>query len=102
MSTATSNEILDYIRQARLRSSCYATRSKICDQELERLIEVADPIPLGPERTAALEAIGNRVHDEYYYIPHFQVVVVYGMAENLEWTPRYDPRLRVNAMWYTQ
>ena len=35
MSTATSNEILDYIRQARLRSSCYATRSKICDQELE-------------------------------------------------------------------
>lgn len=102
MSTATSDEILDYIRQARLRSSCFATRSKICDQELEQMIEKADPIPLGPERTAALEAIANRVHDEYYYIPHFQVTVVYGLADNLEWTPRYDPRLRVNAMRFTQ
>jgi peptide/nickel transport system substrate-binding protein len=102
MSTATSNEILDYIRQARLRSSCFATRSKICDHELERLMEEADPIPIGPERTAALEAIATRVHDEYYYIPHYQVTVVYGLAENLEWTPRYDPRVRVNAMRFTQ
>ncbi|HZA21758.1 MAG TPA: ABC transporter substrate-binding protein [Dehalococcoidia bacterium] len=100
--TATSNEILDYSRQARLRSSCFATRSKICDHELERLMEEADPIPLGPERTAALEAIATRVHDEYYYIPHYQVTVVYGLAENLEWTPRYDPRVRVNAMRFTQ
>ena len=101
MSTATSNEILDYIRQARLRSSCYATRSKICDQEVERLIELADPIPIGPERTKALQAIADRVYSEYFYLPGFQVVVVYGMAENLEWTPRYDPRVRVNAMHFT-
>ena len=101
MSTATSNEILDYIRQARLRSSCFATRSKICDQEIERLIVEADPIPIGPERTAVLTKIADIVHDEYYYFPAFQVVVVYGMAGNLDWEPRYDPRLRVNAMRFT-
>ena len=77
MSTATSNEILDYIRQARLRSSCYATRSKICDQELEKLIEIADPMPLGDDRTRALEASANTVHDEYFYFPAFQVAVVF-------------------------
>jgi ABC-type transport system substrate-binding protein len=101
-STATSNEILDYIRQARLRSSCYATRSKICDQELEKLIEAADPMPLGDGRTQALEAIANRVHDEYLYFPAFQVAVVFALAENLEWEPRYDPRVRVNAMSFTK
>jgi peptide/nickel transport system substrate-binding protein len=101
MSTATSNEILDYIRQARLRSSCFATRSKICDQEIDRLIVEADPIPIGPERTAVLTKIADIVHDEYYYFPAFQVVVVYGMAGNLDWEPRYDPRLRVNAMRFT-
>lgn len=102
MSTATSNEILDYIRQARLRSSCYATRSKICDQELEKLIEIADPMPLGDDRTRALEAIANRVHDEYFYFPAFQVAVVFALAENLEWEARYDPRVRVNAMRFTE
>ena len=102
MSTATSNEILDYIRQARLRSSCYATRSKICDQELEKLIEKADPIPIGEERTKTLEAIATRVHDEYFYFPAFQVAVVFALADNLEWEPRYDPRVRVNAMRFTK
>ena len=66
MSTATSNEILEYIRQARLRSSCFATHSNICDQEIEELIKEADPIPLGPERTAVLTKIADIMHDEYY------------------------------------
>ncbi len=66
------------------------------------MIEEVRPIPIGDERTALLTQIADIVHNEYYYIPAFQVVVVYGMAENLEWEPRYDPRLRVNAMRYTQ
>jgi hypothetical protein len=49
-----------------------------------------------------LEEIATLIRDEYYFIPHFQVVVVYGLAPNLEWEPRYDPRTRVNVMRFTQ
>ena len=69
---------------------------------MEKLIEKADPIPIGEERTKTLEAIATRVHDEYFYFPAFQVAVVFALAENLEWEPRYDPRVRVNAMRFTK
>jgi peptide/nickel transport system substrate-binding protein len=101
-SVLSSTETLDYIRQAQIRSSCFATRSKICDPALDELIEKARPLPPGPERTAALQSIADRVHDEYYFIPHYQIVVVYGLAENLEWEPRYDPRVRINAMRFSE
>jgi hypothetical protein len=32
----------------------------------------------------------------------FQVVTVYGLSEDLDWTPRYDPRTRINAMSFSQ
>jgi hypothetical protein len=28
--------------------------------------------------------------------------VVFALADNLEWEPRYDPRVRVNAMRFTK
>jgi hypothetical protein len=59
-------------------------------------------MPLGDDRTRALEAIANRVHDEYFYFPAFQVAVVFALAENLEWEARYDPRVRINAMRFTE
>jgi peptide/nickel transport system substrate-binding protein len=104
-STATSNETLDYARQAILRQSCFAARSKICDPSpggLEEKINVAKSTPLGDLRRQRLEEIATLIRDEYYFIPHFQVVVVYGLAPNLEWEPRYDPRTRVNVMRFTQ
>ena len=102
LSVATSTAQLDYIRQARLRSSCYSRTSRICNKKFERLIELAGAMPMGDQRTAALTAIADQVRDQYYFIPHFEVVTLYGLAQNLEWEPYYMPRVRLNTMRFSQ
>jgi peptide/nickel transport system substrate-binding protein len=94
----TSNESLDYQRQGILRLSCFGINGRVCDPVLEKKIEVASATPLGDLRKQRMEEIAQIARDEYYFIPFFHNQVVYGAAKNLEWTPRYDPRIRVNTM----
>ncbi len=103
--TATSNETLDYARQAWARNGCYRRGSRICDGSpggLQDQIEEAMATPIGDLRQQRFETIADIVHNNYHFHPFFEVVTVYGMAENLQWTPRYDPRTRVNTMKFTQ
>ena len=103
--TATSNETLDYARQAWARNGCYRSGSRVCDPSSGGLmdqIEAAMATPVGDERRERFEKIATTVHDEFYFHPFFEVVIVYGMVEDLQWTPRYDPRTRVNTMKFTQ
>jgi hypothetical protein len=101
---ATFNETLDYARQAILPQSCFAVRSKICDPSpggLEDKIDLAKSTALGDLRRQRLEEVATIVRDDGYFIPHFQVILVYSLASNLEWEPRYDPRTRLNVMLFT-
>ena len=107
--TATSNEALDMQRQLVLRNSCFNVNSRVCNLvpgidglTFEESITDSIETPLGPERTRKMEAMAQIIHDEYWFLPFFVSVQVYGMAENLEWEPRYDPRTRVNSMRFTQ
>jgi hypothetical protein len=61
---------------------------------------MAKATPLGPERERLLEELAQRAHDEYWFIPFFHIQAVYGLAEGLVWAPRYDPRVRVNPMYF--
>jgi peptide/nickel transport system substrate-binding protein len=94
----TSNESLDYQRQGILRLSCFGVNSRVCDPALEKKIEEASATPLGDLRKQRLEELAQIAYDEYYFITFFHTQVVYGAAKNLEWKPRYDPRIRVNTM----
>ena len=96
----TSNESLDMQRQLLLRNSCGNVNSRVCDlvPGFEDRLQDAIQTPLGPERTRKMEELTTIIHDEYWFVPLFEVVTVYGLAEDLEWTPRYDPRTRVNSM----
>ena len=98
--TATSNESLDMQRQLLLRNSCFNVNSRVCNNVpgFQDMIEEAIATPLGDQRTARMENLATIIHDEYWFLPMFQVVTVYGLADDLEWTPRYDPRTRVNTM----
>ncbi|HEU0022792.1 MAG TPA: ABC transporter substrate-binding protein [Dehalococcoidia bacterium] len=96
--TSSSNEPLDYARQLTNRMSCFNVNSRWCDPEWEAKIDIAKATPLGPEREAILAEMAQTAHDEYWFIPFFHVQAVYGLAEDLEWTPRYDPRIRINTM----
>ena len=98
--TATSNESLDMQRQLLLRNSCFNVNSRVCNNVpgFQDMIEEAIATPLGDQRTARMENLATIIHDEYWFLPMFQVVTVYGLADDLEWTPRYDPRTRANTM----
>ncbi|HLF05429.1 MAG TPA: ABC transporter substrate-binding protein, partial [Dehalococcoidia bacterium] len=96
--TGTSNEALDYSRQGLLRLGCFDVNSRVCDPELQKKIDLAKGTPLGDLRRQRLEEVAQIAHDEYYFIPFFHVQAVYGAAKNLDWKPRYDPRIRVNTM----
>jgi peptide/nickel transport system substrate-binding protein len=102
--SGTSNESLDMQRQLLLRSSCGNVNSRVCDlvPGFEEALQEAIQTPQGPDRTGRMEALTTTVHDEFWFIPMFQVVTVYGLSEDLDWTPRYDPRTRINAMSFSQ
>jgi hypothetical protein len=86
------------------RASCFNVNSRVCNlvPGFEEMIQEAIVTLLGPERTLKLEELGQIIHDEYCFLPMFQVVTAYGLSEDLEWTPRYDPRTRVNTMRFSQ
>jgi peptide/nickel transport system substrate-binding protein len=96
----TSNESLDMQRQLLLRNSCGNVNSRVCDlvPGFEDRLQDAIQTPLGPERTRKLEELTTIIHNEFWFIPFFEVVSIYGMSEDLQWTPRYDPRTRINTM----
>ena len=95
---ATSTESLDFSRQAILRNSCYSRSSGICYGDLEMMIEEANATPSGDLRRQRMEAIANRVHNDFHFVPNFLVVQIYGLSEDLEWEPHYAPRIRANTM----
>ena len=90
-------------RQLLLRNSCFNVNSRVCNliPGFQDRINDAVATPLGPERTRKLEDLARIIHDEVWFIPMFQVVTVYGLADDLEWTPRYDPRTRINTMRFS-
>ena len=49
-----------------------------------------------------MEDLAQFAYDEVFFIPYFEVVYVYGLAEDLEWEAYYAPRLRGNTMRFTQ
>ena len=99
---ATSTESLDFSRQAILRNSCYSRSSGVCYGDLEELIEEAIATPAGDLRRQRMETIADRVHNNFYFVPNFLVVSIYGLSADLEWEPTYTPRLRANTMFFSK
>ena len=99
---ATSTESLDFSRHAILRNSCYSRSSGVCFGDFEMMIEEANATPTGELRRERMEALANRVHNNFHFVPNFLVVSIYGLSENLEWEPHYAPRIRANTMHFSQ
>ena len=107
--TATANEALDMQRQLLLRASCHSVNSRVCNLApgLEGMTfqeSIADAVvtPMGPVRQRKMEALAQTIHDEYWFLPFFVPVQIYGLAHNLDWEPRYDSRIRLNTMRFTE
>ena len=96
----TSGISLDYAWQATQLNSCYSPISGVCYEDLEALIWTAFDTPMGDPRRQRMEAIADRVYDNFHFVQGFQAVTVFGLDLDLRWEPYYAPRLRVNTMHF--
>jgi peptide/nickel transport system substrate-binding protein len=94
------NEIMDVSSTARAYYSCEGGSSTYCDPELDEKLDAAIPLT-GEEREAALAEVTRMYYEDYGAIPILHMPLNYGLAANLEWTPRLDGFVLIKEMRYT-
>lgn len=94
------NEIMDVSSTARAYYSCEGGSSTYCDPALDEKLNAAIPLT-GEEREAALEDVTAMYYEDYGAIPILHMPLNYGLAANLEWTPRLDGFILIKEMKYT-
>jgi ABC-type transport system substrate-binding protein len=98
-----SNETLDFGRQATYYLNCEQIASPHCDPSPGGFQEMLPKAlaATGKERQELLQAMADRVHDEVLWLAEFDTPVFYAVNPKLNWTPRFDRRVRVNTMWFS-
>jgi peptide/nickel transport system substrate-binding protein len=94
------NEIMDVSSTARAYYSCEGGSSTYCNPALDEKLNAAIPLT-GEERQEALEDVTAMFYEDYGAIPIIHMPLNYGLAANLEWTPRLDGFVLVKEMKYT-
>ena len=74
----------------------------MCRPALQEQAKAANAVPVGPARTAAMEAMLDIAYVEVFFIPFMQVQYVSGLSKAMEWEPYYAPRLRGNTMSFAK
>jgi ABC-type transport system substrate-binding protein len=99
-----SNETLDFGRQAVWYVNCTVAQSGICDTSPGGLQEKL-PAALaasGAERQRLLADLADYVHDQVGFVGMFDLPVIYAVNPKLVWEPRFDRRVRINAMSFNK
>jgi len=99
-----SNETLDFGRQLNYYMSCSSSRSMVCDPSPGGIQDqIAEALAAsGDDRQKRLEVLADRFHDDFLFISLFDLPVIYAIDPKLNWEPRLDPNIRVNAMWFSE
>lgn len=94
------NEIMDVSATISSYYRCDGAASTYCDPELDTAFEAALPLT-GEERQDALAAVTKMYYDAYASVPLLYMPLNYGLAANLEWTPRLDAFMLLKEMHFT-
>ena len=81
--------------------TCDGAASVYCDPELDAALEAALPLT-GEERVAALNVVQQMFYDAYASVPVIHMPLNYGLAANLQWTPRLDAFMLLKEMTLTE
>jgi peptide/nickel transport system substrate-binding protein len=99
-----SNETLDFGRQANFYMSCVFPRSLVCDPSPGGYQDmIAEALGAsGQDRQDKLAALADELHDQVLFIPFFDLPVIYAVDAKLNWDTRFDGRVRVSTMWFSE
>ena len=99
-----SNETLDFGRQLRYYMSCTSIRSHVCDPSEGGIQDHIDDAlaASGDERQQQLQVLADRFREDVFFLPLFDLPVVYATNPKLQWEPRLDPTIRVSGMWFNE
>lgn len=93
-------EMMDYSGSVQGYFSCGGPTSAYCNPTLDTMFNAATPLT-GDARKAALQKIDGYMYQEVPVVPIGQPNFFYGMAKNLDWTPRLDGFILVKEMKLT-
>ncbi len=98
-----SNETLDFGRQAIYYLNCARIQSPNCDPSPGGIQEKIGPANSanGEERVRLLTELADYVHEQSLWLSPFDLPVFYAVNPKLVWEPRFDRRVRINAMRFS-
>jgi peptide/nickel transport system substrate-binding protein len=95
---ANSNELLDADRESSFIYHMDGAAASNSDAEMAALIDEARVETDVAKREEMYHEIQQRVHDQHYTVPLFNLQDIYGLSERMEWTPRPDAKLMISEM----
>lgn len=99
-----SNETLDFGRQALFYLNCAKIQSPNCDPSEGGIQSKLAPAlaASGAERERLLIELADYVHDQVLWLSPFDLPVIYAVNPKLNWEPRFDRRVRINSMTFSE
>lgn len=91
------NELMDYSSSIEGYYDCGGATSAYCDDQLQAEYEQATTLE-GDERDAALGSIAEYVYETVPVVPIGQPNFYFGLAEDIEWSPRMDGFILLKEM----
>lgn len=95
---ANSNELLDADRELSFIYHKDGSAGSNSDTWMAEQIDAgrveADPV----KREAIYAEVQQKIHDESYAVPLFNLQDIYGLSERMEWQPRVDAKLMISEM----
>jgi peptide/nickel transport system substrate-binding protein len=94
------NEMMDVSQTFSGYYRCDGGVSTFCDSEIDTMTDEAAPIT-GDERAAELAAVTAAFMERIPVVPIVHLPLFYGLAADLNWTPRLDGFMLVKEMSYS-
>jgi peptide/nickel transport system substrate-binding protein len=91
------NELMDFAQSVAGYYSCDGATSAYCDPKLEEMYKAALPTS-GDERDEKFQEIAKYLYDQVPVVPIGAPSFNFGLAEDLNWTPRMDGFILLKEM----
>ena len=93
---------LDFWRPAARLMNCNYFQSRVCDPEIQTILEKAGETPIEEGRGDLLKQLADRMKEDVLFVGVFQAFEVHAMVDDLEYEPRPDQLVIYGNMRWTK